>query len=72
MSSDHSVNPDELSKPAAAFIEKIEAALSRIQPETEIRTWFRRSEQCQCKRLKEAIYARLTRLALYVRPSHEY
>lgn len=45
MSNDYPVNSDELSKPAAALIEKIEAALSNIQPKTEIRTWFRRSEQ---------------------------
>ena len=45
MSNDHSVDLDELSEPATALVEKIEAALSSLQPQTEIRTWYRRGEQ---------------------------
>ena len=45
MSSDHSINSDELSEPAVALIEKIEAVLSGVQPGAEVRTWYRRGEQ---------------------------
>ena len=45
MSSNHPINSDELSEPAAALIEKVEAALDNVQTESEVRTWFRRREQ---------------------------
>ena len=45
MSSDHLENLDELSELAAVLVAKIAAALSSIQPETEIRIWYRRGEQ---------------------------
>lgn len=45
MSNDQLGNLDELSKPAVVLIEKIEAVLNSVQPEAEIRTWYRRGEQ---------------------------
>ncbi len=45
MSNNHPENSDELSKSAATLVEKIETALSSVQPGTEISTWYRRGEQ---------------------------